>query len=145
MDIVIREATDSDVPALAQLMSELGYPISADEMGQRYRQIKSLATYHTVVAVAEGRVAGMARVYLGYYYEKSGPQARVLALVVSEAYRSHGVGRKLLEYIEAWASARGAASVGLNSGRQRQAAHRFYRRHGYQDKTLGFYKNLDDR
>lgn len=145
MEIVIREADEADVPALARLMAELGYPIAVEEMRNRYLKIKSLDAHHTVVAAADGRVVGMAGVYLGYYYEKSGAHARVLALVVDESFRSHGVGAKLLEYVETWAKEHGAASVGLNSGRQRQAAHRFYRRHGYQDKTIGFYKNLDDR
>lgn len=142
MEITIREAADADVPAMAHLISELGNPLSVDEMGRRYRRIKALDGYHTVVAVAEGHIAGMTGAYLGYYYEKSGAHARVLALVVDEAYRSHGVGAKLLQYIETWAVANGAAGIGLSSGRQRQSAHRFYRRHGYQDKTIGFYKSL---
>lgn len=142
-EITIRAAVDKDVPMLASLITELGYPTTVDEMTERYRQVAGRDDYRTFVAVAEGRVVGMIGAYLGYYYEKNGAIVRILALVVDQAYRSYGVGASLLQHVENWATAQGAAGVALNSGLQRQNAHRFYRRHGYREKTLGFYKDLD--
>jgi ribosomal protein S18 acetylase RimI-like enzyme len=64
-------------------------------------------------------------------------------LVVDGAHRSAGIGRQLLEHLEEQARAHGAHVVELDSGHQRTAAHRFYRRHGYQDVSLKFRKPLD--
>ncbi|WP_286198058.1 GNAT family N-acetyltransferase [Bacillus sp. ISL-34] len=42
------------------------------------------------------------------------------------AHRSFGFGEKLLNYIHNWAKENGAAYVALESGIQRNEAHRFY-------------------
>ena len=47
-------------------------------------------------------------------------------LVTDAAYRSSGFGEKLLTYIHNWAKENGAAYVALESGIQRNNAHRFY-------------------
>jgi GNAT superfamily N-acetyltransferase len=47
-------------------------------------------------------------------------------LVTDAAYRSYGFGEKLLRYIHNWAKENGAAYVALESGIQRNNAHRFY-------------------
>lgn len=47
-------------------------------------------------------------------------------LVTDESYRSLGYGETLLEYIQDWATTKGAAYVTLESGLQRSEAHRFY-------------------
>lgn len=47
-------------------------------------------------------------------------------LVTDPAYRSSGYGEKLLSYIHNWAKENGAEYVALESGIQRDKAHRFY-------------------
>nr|WP_275980398.1 GNAT family N-acetyltransferase [Halalkalibacter alkaliphilus] len=47
-------------------------------------------------------------------------------LVTDTAYRSKGYGDKLLSYIHDWAKGIGAEYVALESGIQRNNAHRFY-------------------
>lgn len=47
-------------------------------------------------------------------------------LVTDSAHRSFGYGEKLLSYIHNWAKENGAAYVALESGIQRNEAHRFY-------------------
>ncbi|MGQ3480701.1 hypothetical protein [Paenibacillus sp. TY11] len=46
----IRASRQEDIPALAYLMEELGYPTSVEEMKQRYDRIASDPNYHTLVA-----------------------------------------------------------------------------------------------
>ncbi|WP_257536003.1 GNAT family N-acetyltransferase [Metabacillus litoralis] len=50
----------------------------------------------------------------------------VYDLVTDHAHRSYGYGEKLLSYIHNWAKENGAAYVALESGIQRNHAHRFY-------------------
>lgn len=64
-------------------------------------------------------------------------------LVTHEAYRSQGVGRALLGWLQVQAHARGARRLSLESGTQRQAAHRFYFREGFVIASFSFTKSLD--
>jgi GNAT superfamily N-acetyltransferase len=53
-----------------------------------------------------------------------------------------GIGRRLMERIEAWLRDHGATRLTLTSGKQRTEAHRFYRRLGYEETGLRFVKRL---
>jgi GNAT superfamily N-acetyltransferase len=61
-------------------------------------------------------------------------------LVTDEARRSRGTGRSLLSRCEARAWAAGCARVVLDSGVQRDRAHRFYFREGYAIQAYNFGK-----
>jgi GNAT superfamily N-acetyltransferase len=64
-------------------------------------------------------------------------------LVTTEAARSQGYGRRLLEHVEQVARAAGCALVALASGLQRTEAHRFYEAHtGYTRGGYVFLKRL---
>lgn len=82
------------------------------------------------MACCGGEVAG----YIhggGYECTYCAPLKNVLALAVDEKYRGLGVGRRLLEELEAWAKDKGCAGVRLVSGMDRLGAHAFYLRCGY--------------
>ena len=123
-------------------MRQLGYPTSAEEMRDRLAAILAQPDYQTLVAEVDGRVAGMAGICVGYFYEQNGRYGRILALVVDEGCRGRGVGSALVLAAERWAAAQGAHNVVLNSGRSRTAAHRFYTRLGYEATGLRFIKTL---
>ena len=59
-------------------------------------------------------------------------------LVTTAAARSRGVGTALLDHLTDIARAQGCAVVDLDSGRQRLDAHRFYRREGFEERSLHF-------
>jgi GNAT superfamily N-acetyltransferase len=63
-------------------------------------------------------------------------------LVTDEARRSSGVGRALLAWIERRARELGCTSLSLDSGTQRQQAHKFYFREGMVVPSFHFYKPL---
>ncbi|HEX6431440.1 MAG TPA: GNAT family N-acetyltransferase [Niastella sp.] len=141
-NIIIRQATDDDVPALASLMNELGYPTTVAEMQDRYNLLKSHADYATWVAVCNNQVAGMIGLLRNIYYEKNGVYIRVGALVVNKAFRKMGLGKALLQKSFDWAVETGAGQVLLNSGNrdERKEAHAFYQHLGFEPKTIGFVK-----
>lgn len=66
-------------------------------------------------------------------------------LVTDSAHRSTGVGRALLNWLRNYAHQMGCAELHLDSGYQRQEAHRFYRREGVEATGLHFAVSLDDR
>ncbi len=139
----IREADSGDAEALARLMGQLGYPTTPEAMARRFREIAGDPSYATLVAELGGRVIGMVGLRTGNRsYERDGSYARIVALGVDESRRGQGIGRALVEAAEERARRGGDVAVGLNSGRHRTQAHRFYRTLGYDDRGLGFYKTL---
>jgi len=144
MKIIIRQAQDKDIPDMAHLMDELGYPTVIDDMRRRYEPMKTNDCYRTLVAEVNGQVVGMIGMYLGWQYAQNQPFIRVVALVVDTSHRQRGMGRELSQHAELWAKDKGASVVALNSGNrfERVNAHRFYRHRGYLDKGIGFYKDI---
>jgi len=55
----IRPFNSDDVEPLAELMSDLGYPTTADQMKQRMKYIEAEPNYYTFVATMNGIVVGM--------------------------------------------------------------------------------------
>jgi len=142
---IIRRATDADVPALALLMNELGYPTTAGEMHDRYELLKTHADYATWVAVCNNQVAGMIGLVRNIYFEKNGWYIRVGALVVNKVYRKNGLGKALLQKATDWAVESGINYIYLNSGNreERRDAHAFYQHLGFEPKTTGFVKTIN--
>jgi GNAT superfamily N-acetyltransferase len=92
--------------------------------------------------VAEGdAVLGIA-VYRAFENTFSGLRFYVDDLVTDEAARSRGAGHMLMEYLEAEAKRRGAQWIELESGTQREQAHKFYFREGMTVIGFSFRKPL---
>lgn len=80
-------------------------------------------TVHAMLTAPDGRVAGVGRL------SPAGPrQAQVRYMAVAPEWQGHGVGRQLLEYLEAKACRQGFAECVLHA---REAAVPFYERLGY--------------
>jgi N-acetylglutamate synthase-like GNAT family acetyltransferase len=142
--IIIRQAKESDVHALAALMNELGYATTVAEMQTRYELISSHPDHATWVAVCNTEVAGMIGLIKNIYYEKNGLYIRVGALVVNAAYRNRGLGKALLQKATDWANELGITQLYLTSGNreERKVAHAFYQRLGFEPRSTGFVKTL---
>ncbi|WP_245830958.1 GNAT family N-acetyltransferase [Sediminibacillus massiliensis] len=141
---MIRKAVEKDVDQLADLMGELGYPTTVDEMRERFKKIHSNPLYCTFIAEHDGKVAGMVGMMKGLPYEKNESYVRIVALVVHSVYRNQGIGESLMKAAEEWAKSQGASKLVLNSGNreERKKAHQFYISRGFEGKATGFYKSL---
>jgi GNAT superfamily N-acetyltransferase len=141
--LTLRAPRDTDADAIAELLAQLGYPATAEEVRARLQRM--LKDPHVVVFVAEvdGVVAGLSTGHAIQSIHHTPPTVLLTTLVVDESRRGGGVGRALTRAIEAWARSRGATRISLTSGAQRADAHAFYERLGYQrtgvrlTRTLG--------
>jgi GNAT superfamily N-acetyltransferase len=93
------------------------------------------------VAVNGDEVAGVA-VYRVFRNTHVGLRFYVDDLVTDESRRSMGVGKALLAWLQAEATARGCPGLDLESGVQRAGAHRFYFREGFIIPSFSFRKNF---
>lgn len=131
MPPTLRPASPADAAALAALATQLGYPADARTLAARLDTLLAAPEQHFVCVVeAEGRVCGWIHGYLRPLLE-SDSCVEVGGLVVAADCRGQGLGARLLSACEAWAAARGVTEVSVRCAEHRHAAHRFYRREGY--------------
>ncbi|GLC25904.1 GNAT family N-acetyltransferase [Roseisolibacter agri] len=96
-----------------------------------------------LVAEVEGLgVAGVAYAHGATDYFTGEPHAHLGILAVAEAAEGRGVGRALLEAVDAWARAQGHRYVTLNVFATNARARAVYERAGYAQDTLRYYKEL---
>jgi GNAT superfamily N-acetyltransferase len=141
-NLTLRQAKSIDAPAVADLITQLGYPTSPDEMHTRLLPILNNPTYLTLLAVNGSRILGMAGACLGRFYEKNHTYGRLIVMVVDERVRNQGIGQYLLQAVETWLIRQGASEAIVNSHTYRPDAHRFYHVQGYQTTGVRLVKAL---
>jgi GNAT superfamily N-acetyltransferase len=132
-DVAIRAASQEDAERLAVLLTELGYPASADEVRERLAYWFPDPASRVLLAERGGRVVGCISVHAIPYLERTGRWLRIESLVVEAGERRTGTGRALLEAAELLAREWGCLRVEVTSQRSRADAHAFYRGQGYVD------------
>lgn len=142
---MIRAAEESDAPALAELMSQLGYQTTTEEMRERLRAIFRHRDFTTFVAVDDNEVCGMIGLSASVGYEHNDRTGRIMALVVHERMRGRGIGHALLAAAEDYFAREKIVRVVLTSRFTRERAHAFYESLGYVRTGLRFMKELPSR
>lgn len=120
--------TDSDIARCHRVMAELRPHIGSTEFVARIREQQAqgyrlcyLEQQRAVMAVAGYRISTNLHLGRNLYVDD---------LVTASDARSQGYGHRLLDELRAIAVAGGCAHLHLDSGTQRQQAHRFYLREG---------------
>ena len=126
----IRAARDGDARAIAALSGELGYPTRAEDVGRRLTRVARADDHAVYVADDDGSVVGWIHVFASLRLE-SEPFAELGGLVVGEAWRGRGIGRRLIERASRWARDQSFEALRVRTRAEREDAHRFYRRIGF--------------
>jgi GNAT superfamily N-acetyltransferase len=126
----IRPAQIDDLPELANLCIELGYPSSASGVKKRFEKIQSSHSDIILVAVEKGIVIGWIHVFNALRLE-SDPFAEIGGLVVSSKLRGRGIGKILVSEAEKWAKENGSATIRVRSRTSRIKTRQFYEKEGY--------------
>jgi ribosomal protein S18 acetylase RimI-like enzyme len=142
MEVEIRSAREEDLPTLVELLAVL-FSIEADFRPDGERQGRGLRAMlvddgrrAVLVAEAGGRVVGMVTGQLVVSTAEGNGSCWVEDLVVAEAWRGRGLGRRLLEAAEAWARVNGATRLQLVADRDNLPALACYRRLGWRSTRL---------
>lgn len=129
--IKVRKAEADDVERIAVLSAQLGYPVTAEQMEDRLRQLEREPGHAIFVAeTPQARVIGWVHVFIRQLLV-TGRDAEVGGLIVDERFRQSGVGAMLLKQAERWASQRHCTAMRVRSNVVRDDAPNFYARAGY--------------
>jgi len=128
--LTIRPMEERDLPSVAALTTQLGYPSTLEAIARRYRAIVAGEECALSVAEVDGAVAGWVYVR-GVLLLEDDARAEVWGLVVDEQRRRQRIGEALMRGAEQWARDAGYRAVSLRSNITRSGAHAFYRRIGY--------------
>ena len=139
--LTIRTARQDDVPALAGLLTELGFPAPPDTVAARLTAMLAQA-HEILVAVREEERLGLLTVHITPVLHRPTPVGRITALVVTERARGQGIGRALVETAERLLARQGCGLIEVTSNRRLTGAHGFYERLGYETTSLRLKKSL---
>ena len=141
--MLVREIRPDDAAAIAALLTELGYPVEAEAIPLRLERLRECGDL-VLVAELDGGVAGLAHLHVSPAIEYERPAAKLSALVVDERRRRSGIGRALVDAVEAEARSRGCGLLFVTTAERRADAHRFYERLGFERTGRRYAKRLDD-
>jgi GNAT superfamily N-acetyltransferase len=134
----LRAAKPGDAPELAELSAQLGYPASASEVSDRLASLLGQDDHLVLVAVdGEDRPIGWIHAVISRRIEYDA-FAELGGMVVSEGFRSAGIGASLLAAAEDWARTAGVDTMRVRSNVTRDGAHRFYESHGYEKAKTSY-------
>jgi len=136
--ISIRPAEPRDASGIALLISQMGYPATADDV---HRRLRIFADGRSDVLVAldgnrDQAVVALVSCSLAPSILDAAPTARITALMVSRDHRRSGIGRQLLDRVEDWAHNRGCDRIHVVAGKRRvKDSHPFYTNVGFESDT----------
>jgi GNAT superfamily N-acetyltransferase len=137
VDIVIDFASETDLPALCDLLTEL-FTLEADFKPDREKQLRGLRLILDTPAIGrlfvlrvDGKVAGMANALITVSTAQGTPVLLLEDVIVSGVYRGAGLGRRLVEHVCAWAKSEGMSRVTLLADKDNRAALAFYEKLGF--------------
>jgi len=142
MKTTIDFATETDLPALADLLHEL-FTLESDFRPERAKQLAGLKLILATPAIGQlfvlrvdREVAGMANALITV---STAQGTRVLLLedvIVRRRHRGAGLGRQLVEHVCAWAREQGMTRVTLLADQDNAPALAFYEKLGFEASSM---------
>ena len=137
-----RQAVTNDASALADLLTQLGYPGTADFMVSKLNAIANDAAAACWVVETNKQVVGFLSLHIIPQLALAGDFARISYFCIDETARSHGVGKALLQQAEEHAREQRCDRMEVYCHQRRVDAHRFYVREGFAESPKYFIKML---
>ena len=138
----ISPATPADAPAINTLLTQLGYPGTADFLPQKLAKMLDHPHEILLVAKVENQVIAFISFHIIPQIALAGDFARISYFAVDTSARSLGIGKAMEEYCTNLAQARQCDRIEVHCHSRRTDAHRFYFRQGYAESPKYLIKKL---
>ena len=147
-NISIRESTYDDIPSLLELLYELGRPKPQkdNELEKFTALLKNYMQEDDkkilVAQIVNSKIIGMISIVFLSRLNQNTSEMYVPELIVSQNYRSNGIGKKLINFSIDIGKEKKCHRMRLESGNQRTESHKFYLHLGFENSSIFFTKNL---
>jgi len=138
-DILVREAKESDLPAIGKLLEDLTNAMDNTEgmdIGIAIKTCEHLLNdtrSHFLVAAAEGTPVGLINFTTRQTVLHRSPSALIDELVVAEEYRGKGVGKQLVQAAIEKCRQLGCCEVEVSTEKTNLKAREFYKQCGLEE------------
>jgi len=148
MTPVIRPATPDDLDELARMTAELNRFVGYGEPSYGRAELERHGfagdpSYEAIIAEVDGRSVGYAIFCPVYNTDHGKPGLWLCDLYVDEAWRSHGLGKKLFQAVAAIGRGKGMISIWWTAETRNAHAMAFYRGLGGRDYEDISYFEMD--
>lgn len=134
--VELRDCKIDDIPAILPLMEQFGRPTTKEILNSRFQSFIQNKDYGVVVACMNSSIIGLVAWSKSQFFIFDKLRFYIEMLVVDERYRDHGVGTKLIGFVEDFARTIGPSVVDLTSSvrREKDGTHTFYKKLGYKNE-----------
>ena len=147
-DIIIREATKSDLPAIGKLLEDLTNAMDNTEgidTGIALKTCEHLlndASSYFLVAAMDETPVGFINFTIRQTILHRSPSALIDELVVAEEYQGKGVGKQLVLAAIEKCRQLGCCEVEVSTEKTNLKARKFYKRYGFEERGMLFEADL---
>jgi GNAT superfamily N-acetyltransferase len=142
MKIRVHVAKTEDAGEVADLLRQMGYPVSESEVISRIK-LYIKPSYLLLVAKSEEVIVGFIALHIYDVLHLPAPEGRISSFCVDENVRGTGVGTMLLNAAELFFKEKGCYKIVLNSNLKRPETHQYYLNRGYQYTSKHFAKIIE--
>ena len=141
--INIRSCTQEDLPAVLELMQQLGEfahsetEFNLDHFRRLFAEMSAApAVYLNLVGEIDGQVCGfLSLVFYTSFFHKVGT-ALINELVIDRVRRGQGLGRRLIDAAISEARSRGLDEIEVGTEKSNLAAQQFYHNSGFSEEYI---------
>ena len=147
-DILVREATKADLPAIGKLLEDLTNAMDNTEgidIGIAIKTCEHLlhdASSHFLVAAMEGTPVGFIHFTIRQTILHRSPSALIDELVVAEEYQGKGGGKQLVLAAVERCKQLGCCEVEVSTEKTNFKARKFYKKCGFNERGILFEADL---
>ena len=138
----IRLANIVDAPAIARLLTQLGYPDTEAFLPDHLAEMIADPREALLVWIDKTTIMGFLSMDFSIYPPIKGKVATIKALVIAETSRGQGAGRQLEAEATRLAIEKGCDRIIVHCAERRTEAHQFYYRQGYKEDPKYLIKKL---
>ena len=146
--MIIRTATESDLPDILNLYSQLdidnGKALTLDSAKEIFSKMSTYPDYGVYVAEMDGKVVGTYALAIMDNLAHMGSKSGLIEdVVVSQPHQRQGIGKKMMERAIETCKTKSCYKVALSSNVKRINAHEFYKNLGFKIHGYSFLMELD--
>jgi GNAT superfamily N-acetyltransferase len=140
----IRSARQDDAKSLTPLLTALGYPAEAEEVGGRLRRLLEGEAGGVLVAEEDGEPIALLAFQLIELLERRRPVLRITSLVTAAGHRRGGVATALLDATRSVAETHGCDRLEVTTKPERADALAFYLDAGFYERPRRLVRHLGE-